>query len=91
MAKLTVFYLERCPYCVKAKKAFDELKAGNPSYTDDCIEWIEESIHPDTADKYDYYYVPSIYSGSRKLYECSPGDDYETIRDNLRKSLDGAV
>ena len=89
MAKLTVFYMESCPYCRKAKKAFEELKAENPSYSD-CIDWIDENAHPEIADKFDYYYVPSIYSGNRKLYECRPGDDYETIRDNLKKSLDEA-
>ena len=39
MKKLTVFYLENCPYCVKAQKALKELKAENPAYEKADIQW----------------------------------------------------
>ena len=32
MKKITMFYLEECPFCQKAKKAMEELMAENPAY-----------------------------------------------------------
>ncbi|MBR1672269.1 MAG: glutaredoxin, partial [Fretibacterium sp.] len=32
MKKVTFFYLENCPYCKQARKALDELKAGDARY-----------------------------------------------------------
>ncbi len=87
MKKLTVFYLESCPYCIKAKKAEMEIKTSNTSLQKVEIEWIEESLHPDIADAYDYYRVPSVFDGKTKLYECSPKDDYNTIKNNFEKAM----
>ena len=82
---LTVFYLENCPYCRMAKKAVQELQAeiANPKE----IQWIEESRQPDVADAYDYYHVPAIFSGHEKLYECSPADNYDTIKRHFRQAM----
>ena len=43
------------------------------------------------ADQYDYYNVPCIFCGDRKLYECRPGDDYRTIRQQFKNALDFVV
>ena len=32
MKKITMFYLEECPFCQKAKKAMDELMTENKAY-----------------------------------------------------------
>ena len=72
MKKLTVFYLTHCPYCRKAKEALRELTEQVPGYSDVEIEWIEESEHPEIADRYDYYRVPSFFLGEEKLYEAKP-------------------
>lgn len=32
MKKITMFYLEECPFCQKAKKAMEELMTENPAY-----------------------------------------------------------
>ena len=87
MQKYTIFYLANCPYCRKAMDALKELKAEDPSIEKAEIEWIEESVHPEIANKYDYYYVPSIYCGDKKLYECSPRDDYNKIKLQLGLAL----
>ena len=54
MKKVTFFYLENCPYCKQARKALDELKAGDARYGTVTMDWIEESDHPDIAERYDY-------------------------------------
>ena len=87
MKKLTVFYLESCPYCIKAKDAEKEIRAENPSLRQVETEWIEESLHPDIADKYDYYRVPSVFCGSTKLYECSPKDDFCAIKTRFENAM----
>ena len=86
--KLTIFHLNTCPYCQKARDAMEELKAENPAYGAVSVEWIEENEHPEIADQYDYYSVPTFYLGKEKLYEAHLGSGYEEIRENLRRALD---
>ena len=86
MKKATVFYLENCPYCRNALRAMKELEAENPAYAGLQIEMVEESREPEKADAYDYYHVPSIFLDGEKVYECSPGEDYMTIRENIRRA-----
>lgn len=90
MEKLTFFYLEDCPYCQNAKKALEELKGEKPEYGKGEIEWVEESQSPEIAERYDYYYVPAVYAGGRKLYEASPSEGYADCKERLRAALDAA-
>ena len=69
MKKITMFYLQSCPYCIQAFKWMDEIKAENPAYSDTEIALIEESRQPDIANAYDYYYVPTYYVDGRKVHE----------------------
>ena len=90
--KLTILHLDNCPYCRKARQALDELQAENAAYRVVTVEWIEEERQSDAAGRYtDYYYVPTIYAGTQKLYEAHPGDDYEAIKENVKRSLDIVV
>ena len=43
MKKITMFYLETCPFCKKSFQAIDELIAENPDYGKIEIEKIEEN------------------------------------------------
>ena len=88
MEKVILFYLEDCPYCHYAKRAIEELKKENPKYSGIDIEWIEESRYPEVADRYNYYYVPTIFYGDKKLYEASPSEDYVACKNNIRTALD---
>ena len=88
MEKLTVFYLEGCPYCRNARKAFAELAAETPEYGETDVEWIEESRHPDIVKGRQYYYVPTIYAGETKLYEDHPGEPYAECKANVKAALD---
>ena len=87
MEKLQIFYLKHCPYCKNAIKALEELQKENPNYKSINIEWIEENENSELANKYDYYRVPSIFLGNKKLYECNPSHDYITIKNNLENIL----
>jgi glutaredoxin len=91
MKKLKIFYLENCPYCRKAADAYKELKSENPGFEKVETEWIEESRCPEIADRYDYYYVPTVFCDEEKLYECSPADDYGKIKRNFELALKAAA
>ncbi len=88
MNRLTVFYLEGCPYCHDAFRAVQELEKELPAFSSDRIDWIEERRNADAANRYDYYYVPSVFLGDRKLYECSPRDDYAAIKRQFRQAIE---
>ena len=91
MTKVTLFYLNGCPYCRNARKAVDELRAEKAAYGGLELEWIEESLQPDIAGQYDYYYVPSAFLAGEKLYECSPADGFAEIKAALRIVFDRAL
>ena len=58
-----------CPYCKQALSWMDTLFAENIRYKETEIEIIDESLRPDIANQYDYYYVPTYYVGGEKLHE----------------------
>ena len=68
MKPITLFYLANCPFCKKADAAISELQKQD-RYKNIEIDRIEESVHPEIADKYDYYYVPTFYIDGKKVHE----------------------
>ena len=91
MKKVMFFYLENCPYCKQARRALDELKTEDARYGTVAMEWVEESQHPDVAEKYDYYNVPTMFVGDEKKYEAQPGEKYDACKENVRRVLDAAL
>ena len=91
MAEITIFELAFCPYCRKARKALKALAEESPAYAEVKVRWIDESLHRSLADQYDYWYVPSVYQGSRKLYEADPSQGYEEIKASIKAALDQAL
>ena len=91
MKKLTVFYLEGCPYCRNGAAAVEELRTETPCFNAVQIDWIEERRSADIAEKYDYYNVPSIFCGGDKLYECKPGDGYDVIKRQFKAAMNFAA
>ncbi len=87
MKKLTIFYLDGCPYCRNAMRAVQELDAELPGFSSDQIKWIEERRNADIANQYDYYNVPTVFLDNQKLYECSPSDDYDTIKSQMECAI----
>ena len=91
MKALTMFYLEDCGYCTRAFRALDELFTENPAYREVPIKKIEESLHPEFADQYDYYATPAIFEGDEKLFEARLFMSYDDIRNGLKRALDHAL
>ena len=88
---IRIFYFPTCPYCRNAKKAIEELTEENTDYQKIEIEWVDEHKNPVLADQYDYYYVPTVFYGDKKLYEASPAHSYEDIKENIRRAFDTVV
>lgn len=91
MNEIEIFYLNGCPYCVKARKAAAELMAEEPAYGDLRLRWIEENEEAALANSRDYYRVPSVFYRGDKLYECSPFQGYEAIKAHLKEAFDRAL
>ena len=87
MKKIRLFFFESCPYCRKAIGWLEELMAENPEYAKLEIERIDEKLDPETADKFDYYYVPTFFVGDEKLHEGAATK--EKVRDVLESALKG--
>ena len=69
MKKLQIFYQERCPFCKRAFNYIDELKEENEVFRLINPECIEETMHVDYANSFDYYYVPTFYVDGEKVHE----------------------
>ena len=87
MKEIELFYLSHCPYCIKARKAVDELMAENPAFTGLRVKWIEENEEPELAASRDYYCVPSLFFQGKKLYEASPAEGFTEIKENIRAAF----
>ena len=86
MKKITLFVLEKCPFCQKALRYIDEAKAENPAFNAIEIEIIDEGKEPELADTYDYYYVPTFYFEQEKIHE---GGIYPPeVKEILTKALE---
>lgn len=69
MKQVKLFYLRNCPFCKRALQYIDEAREKHPELRGLEIEMIEESEHPEIADTFDYYYVPTFYVDGRKVHE----------------------
>ena len=65
MQKVTMFTMAGCPYCRAAHRWMEELMQEYPEYNDIELEIIDETEHPDIADRYDYYSPPTTSAGTR--------------------------
>lgn len=91
MKKITMFYLEDCGYCHKARQAMSELKKENPAYNKLAIKMVEESQEPEYADQFDYYATPTYYVGDDKIFEAHIGMTYDDIKAEVRNVFDQAL
>ncbi|MEE0954527.1 MAG: glutaredoxin domain-containing protein [Eubacterium sp.] len=91
LKKITMFYLEECPYCANAFKAIEQLKKENAKYACVELETIEEHKNEALADSYDYWAVPSLFFGKEKQYECHFGAKYDEIYENVKRVYDKAL
>jgi len=86
MQKITMFILTNCPYCRQAARYIEKLYESDERYRGIPIETIDEARHPDIANRYDYYYVPTLYVGEKKEFEGAPGfQDIKRVFDEALK------
>lgn len=69
MKPIKMFMMKTCPYCRRAFGWMDEVKAEHPEYEALDITMIDEREEPETANQYDYYYVPTYYVDGLKVHE----------------------
>jgi thiol-disulfide isomerase/thioredoxin len=72
MKDVKLFMFDGCPHCKKALELVAELLAAHPEYAPIPFAVIDERKHPEIAEKYDYFYVPTFYTGDVKMMEGAP-------------------
>jgi len=85
--KITEFIYPGYPYCIRMGEIMTELKAENPELSQIELEIIDETIHPEIAGKYDYFYCPSFYLGERKIFEQQRMMDRGSSKESIRAVL----
>ena len=85
MKDLTMFYLESCPYCKRARSYMEELKQESSKYAEIPIKMVEERQQKELADSFDYYYVPCYYINGKKFAEGS------IDKEGVKKVFDAAL
>ncbi|MDE5708955.1 MAG: thioredoxin family protein [Alistipes sp.] len=85
MKPVKLFYLRNCPFCKRALKYVEDVRAASPELAAVEIEMIEESEEPEVAESFDYYYVPTFYVDGVKVHEG--GITPEEVESVLRKAL----
>lgn len=72
MKPVLMFTMESCPHCKRAHLWMEELQQEHPEYANLEITIIDETIHPEIARNYDYYYVPTYFVDKVKIHEGVP-------------------
>ncbi|MBQ6053185.1 MAG: thioredoxin family protein [Clostridia bacterium] len=85
MGEILYFYLSSCPHCSKADRIIRSVVERYPEFKQVKIRKIEESLKPEIADKYDYYYVPCFFVNGKKIFE-GPAS-VEKVCDAFREAL----
>ena len=85
MKKITMFILGSCPYCKEAFRLMDTLYTENPAYKSLEIDIIDEYLHPEISERYDYSYVPTYYVNGEKLH------DGAATLEKIRRVFDAAM
>ena len=93
MKKITVLYMDGCPYCRNAAMAMDALEKAYSAYEEVPVEWIEENREREKAQGYQgaYDYVPSMFVDGEKLYEAKPGESYEACKAHVEAVFQAAL
>lgn len=69
MKPILMFTMASCPYCQRAHQWMREVVEAHPEYGELPITIIDEVVDPETANRYDYYYVPTYYVDGVKVHE----------------------
>jgi len=85
MKEVKMFMFEGCPHCQRAEEMITEIFAEHPEYASVPFTVIDERKNPEIAEEYDYYYVPTFYTGDVKMMEGVPSK--EAIEKVFAKAL----
>ena len=85
MKKVLMVHFLGCPFCRAAEGYLQELTQRYPELAAIPIERIDERIHPDIANQYDYWFVPTFYVDGAKAHEGA------CTRDAVEKVLRSAL
>ena len=72
MKEVKLFMFEGCPHCRRARELIAAILEEHPEYAKVPLTVIDERLHPEIAEQYDYYYVPTFFVGGEKLMEGAP-------------------
>jgi thiol-disulfide isomerase/thioredoxin len=72
MKEVKMFMFEGCPHCQRAEEMITEIFAEHPEYARIPFTVIDERKNPEIAEEYNYYYVPTFYTGDVKMMEGVP-------------------
>lgn len=70
-----------------AHRWMDAVLEENPEYKDIELEVIDEVRHPDIANQYDYWYVPTYYVDGVKVHEGAATK--KKVKKVFERALDG--
>ena len=82
--ELLYFYLPGCPYCRQADRVLEKM-LNEAEFARIALRRVDETKESALAEQYDYWYVPCIWDGKRKLYEAHPGESAAETEQLLRK------
>ena len=85
MKTIRMFHIDECKYCDFARQAIAELREENPEYQNIEIEMINEEKHPEIAENYDYWSVPSLFIDHDKIFEAALFMPYETVKEGVHE------
>ena len=89
--ELKMFFLPGCPYCRMADDVISGLVSENPEFKNVSIKKVNEITNSTLAAQYDYWRTPSFFLGGDKLYEASPGDNEQYMKETLKNVLSRAL
>lgn len=86
MKEIKMFMQANCPHCKRCFAMIDEIFKAHPEYKEVPLTVIDERVDPATADKYDYYYVPTFFVDEIKEHEGVPSQ--ESVENVFRKACE---
>lgn len=69
MKGILLFVMDGCPHCKLALRYQRELLSEHPEWGDVPVKIVDETMEPNFAGGFDYYYVPTYYVGDEKVHE----------------------
>lgn len=87
MKEVKMFVQATCPHCKKCLAMMEDLFAARPEYKEVPLTIIDENADPVTAEKYDYYYVPTFFVADVKEHEGVPSP--EAVEGVFRMACEG--